>query len=264
VRVPILSATPAAPPDERRLPATVAPPQHNYPQPYPQPYPPQRPQPAPPAPYAPQAVAEAPPEPKPDLYAPPAPKPQSRFWKAVKWPIRQAIKGIYLLFSAAGRHKIATTLIVAVLLLFTLGGVTIYRALHPDTIDAHITTQANMPPLATGVKQWVEGFHTYNGQEAWNALSPQAQQQAMQQGDSAAGLQSSLDQAKSQGVEFPEFVYTGGFVNTDGTGQFMITAKVAQNGQQGVLTWFFQTDPTGKIDVVQNTTPQNSNSTSSQ
>jgi hypothetical protein len=261
VRVPILSAAPAAAP-EQRLPAPVPTPQHNYPQPYPQPYPPQRPQPAPPVSYDPQAVSVAEPPPAPDLYAPPPPKPQAPFWKAVKWPIRQAIKGIYLLFSAAGRHKVATTVVVAVLLLFTLGGVTIFRALHPDTIDAHITTQANLPPLATGVKQWIDGFHTYNGQEAWNALSLQAQQQAMQQGDSAEGLQSSLDQAKSQGVEFSDFVYTGGFVDSDGSGQYMITAKSVQNGQQGVLTWFFQTNPTGKIDVVHNTTPQSGASSS--
>ena len=259
VRVPILSATPAPPP-EQRLPAPVPAPQHNYPQPYPQPYPPQRPQTAPPVPYTPQAVAVAEPssEPKPDLYAPPPPKPQSRFWRAVKWPIRQLIKGIYLLFSAAGRHKVVTAIILGTLLLFTTGGVVLYRALHPDTVDAHITTQANLPPLPAGVKQWIDGFRTYNGQEAWNAMSLAGQQQAMQQGNSAEALQSSLDQAKSQGVEFQEFQYTGGYVTPDGSGQFMVTVKAYQNGQQGLLTWFFLTDATGKIEVVLNTTPQSS------
>jgi hypothetical protein len=259
VRVPILSATPAPPP-EQRLPAPVTPPQHNYPQPYPQPYPPQRPQTAPPVPYAPQAVAvaEPPSAPHPDLYAPPPPKPQSRFWRAVKWPIRQAIKGIYLLFSAAGRHKVVTAIILGILLLFTTGGVVLYRALHPDTLDAHITAQANLPPLPAGVKQWIDGFRTYNGQEAWDAMSLAGQQQAMQQGSSAEALKSSLDQAKSQGVEFQQFVYTGGYVAPDGSGQFMITVKAFQNGQQGLLTWFFLTDATGKVEVVLNTTPQSS------
>jgi hypothetical protein len=270
VRVPILSAapnaTPAAPPAEQRLPAPVTPPQHNYPQPYPQPYPPQRPQAAPPVPYAPQAVAvaEAPSEPKPDLYAPPPPKPQSRFWKAVKWPIRQAIKGIYLLFSAAGRHKVTTAIILGTLLLFTTGGVVLYRALHPDTVDAHITTQANLPPLPTSVKQWLEGYRTFNGQEAWNAMSLQGQQLRMQQGGSEETLQAELDQFKSQGVEFQEFVYTGGYVIDGGAGQYMVTAKGTQNGQSGVITWFFLTDPTGKIYLAINTTPQNSSSSSSQ
>jgi len=268
VRVPILSAapdaTPAASPAEQRLPAPVTPPQHNYPQPYPQPYPPQRPQTATPALYASQAVAVAAPpsEPKPDLYAPPPPKPQSRFWKAVKWPIRQAIKGIYLLFSAAGRHKITTAIILATLLLFTLGGVTIYRALHPDTLDAHITTQANLPPLPASVKQWIEGFRTYNGHEAWNALSLQGQQLRMQQGSSEESLQSAMDQLKSQGVEFQQFVYTGGYVAPDGSGQYMVTAKGTQNGQSGVITWFFLTDSTGKIGFVADTTPQSSSSSS--
>lgn len=266
-RVPILSAVPSAasaPPAEQRLPASVAAPQHNYPQPYPQPYPPQRPQTAPPVPYNPQAVAvaEPPSPPHPDLYAPPPPKPQSRFWKAVKWPIRQAIKGIYLLFSAAGRHKVVTAIILGTLLLFTTGGVVLYRALHPDTVDAHITTQANLPPLPAGVKQWIDGFRTYNGQEAWDAMSLAGQQQAIQQGNSAEALQSQLDQLKSQGVEFQEFVYTGGYVAPDGSGQYMVTAKGTQNGQSGVLTWFFLTDPTGKIEIAVNTTPQNSSSSS--
>jgi hypothetical protein len=263
VRVPILSAA-SSPPSEQRLPAPVPAPQHNYPQPYPQPYPPQRPQTAPPVPYTPQAVAvaEPPSEPKPDLYAPPPPKPQSRFWRAVKWPIRQAIKGIYLLFSAAGRHKVVTAIILGTLLLFTTGGVVLYRALHPDTVDAHITTQANLPPLPEGVKQWIDGFRTYNGQEAWDAYSLAGKQQATQQGNSADGLQSSLDQAKSEGVEFQEFQYTGGYVAPDGSGQFMITVKAFQNGQQGLLTWFFLTDATGKVEVVLNTTPQSSSSSS--
>jgi hypothetical protein len=266
VRVPILSATPAAPPAEQRLPAPVPTPQHNYPQPYPQPYPPQRPQAAPPAPYTPQAVAvaEAPSESMPDLYAPPPPKPQSRFWKAVKWPIRQAIKGIYLLFSAAGRHKVVTAIILGTLLLFTLGGVTIYRALHPDSIDAHIATQANLPPLPTSVKQWIEGYRTFNGQEAWNALSLQGQQLRMQQGSSEEAIQSSLDQLKAAGVEFQESVYTGGYVTPAGTGQYMVTMKGTQNGQSGVVTWFFMTDSTGKIALAIDTTPQNSSSSSSQ
>jgi hypothetical protein len=260
VRVPILSAAPSPAP-EQRLPAPVAAPQHNYPQPYPQPYPPQRPQATPPVPYTPQALAVAEP-PHPDLYAPPPPKPQSRFWRAVKWPIRQAIKGIYLLFSAAGRHKVVTAIILGTLLLFTTGGVVLYRALHPDTVDAHITTQANLPPLPAGVKQWIDGFRTYNGQEAWDAMSLAGQQQAMQQGNSAEALQSQLDQLKSEGVEFQEFVYTGGYVAPDGSGQYMVTAKGTQNGQSGVLTWFFLTDPTGKIEIEVNTTPQNSSSSS--
>jgi hypothetical protein len=264
VRVPILSATPAAA-DEQRLPAPAPAPQHNYPQPYPQPYPPQRPQAAPPVPYAPQAVAvaEPPPAPLPDLYAPSPPKPQSRYWKAVKWPVRQAIKGIYLLFSAAGRHKVATTVIVAILLLFTLGGVTIYRALHHDTIDAHITTQANLPPLPASVKQWIEGYRTFNGQEAWNALSPQGQQLRMQQGGSKETMQASLDRLKATGVEFQEFVYTGGYVTPDGSGQFMVTAKGVEKGAPGVITWFFLTDPTGKIAIALDTTPRNPNSSGS-
>jgi hypothetical protein len=265
VRVPILSAAPA-PPAEQRLPAPVAAPQHNYPQPYPQPYPPQRPQTAPPVPYTPQAVAvaEPPSPPHPDLYAPPPPKPQSRFWRAVKWPIRQAIKGIYLLFSAAGRHKVVTAIILGTLLLFTTGGVVLYRALHPDTLDTHITMQANLPPLPASVKQWLEGYRTFNGQEAWNAMSLQGQQLRMQQGGSEEMLQAELDQFKSQGVEFQEFVYTGGYVIDGGAGQYMVTMKGTQNGQSGEATWFFLTDPTGKIYVAINTTPQSNSGSSSQ
>jgi hypothetical protein len=264
VRVPILSAapnaTPAGPPAEQRLPAPVTPPQHNYPQPYPQPYPPQRPQAAPPVPYAPQAVAvaEAPSAPKPDLYAPPPPKPQSRFWKAVKWPIRQAIKGVYLLFSAAGRHKVATAIILGTLLLFTTGGVVLYRALHPDNIDAHITTQANLPPLPTSIKHFIDGYYTYNGQEVWDSYSDQKQLQDAQQGGSASAIQSGLSQAKDQGVSFKDFLYAGGYSGSDGIGHYMIEATLSNGTQSAVHNWYFITDPSGKILEFVNATPQSS------
>jgi hypothetical protein len=266
-RVPILSnatgappvAEPAQPPAEQRLPAPA--PQHTYPQPYPQPYPPQRPQPVPYAPPAPQAVAvvEPPSESKLDLYGPPPPKPQSPFWKAVKWPIRQAIKGIYLLFSAAGRHKLVTAIILGTLLLLTGGGVVLYRALHPDAIDAHITTQANLPPLPHSVKQFIEGYHTYNGQEVWDSLSATKQQQDAQQGGSAADMSSTLSQAKAQGIRYEDFIYAGGYIGADGIGHYMVEAEIfTQDGKQ-VANLYFVTEPGGKILAFANLTAPSGN-----
>ncbi len=257
-RVPILSqasSEPAQPPAEQRLPAPVPAPQHNYPQPYPQPYPPQRPQ---QVALAEQSVAVAEPAPKPDLYAPPPPPPQSKFWRAVKWPIRQAIKGIYLLFSAAGRHKLASAIIVGILLLFTVGGVALYRALHPDAIDAHITTQANLPPLPASVKHFIDGYYTYNGQEVWDSYSEQKQLQDAQQGGSASAIQSGLSQAKDQGVSFKDFLYAGGYSGTDGIGHYMIEATLSNGTQSAVHNWYFITDPSGKILEFVNATPQSS------
>jgi hypothetical protein len=253
-RVPILSnaspAEPAQEPAEQRLPAPA--PQHNYPHPYP----PQRQE---PVPYAPAAVAVAePPVAHPDLYAPPPPPPQSRFWRVVKWPIRQAIKGIYLLFSAAGRHKLVTAIILGTLLLLTGGGVVLYRTLHPDTIDAHITTQANLPPLPTSIKHWIEGYHTYNGQEVWDSLSATRQQQEAQQGVSAAALQSQLAQAKAENVSFENFLYAGGYVGTDGVGHYMIEMKLVAQNQEQVANLYFVTDTDGKILAVVDATPQSS------
>lgn len=258
-RVPVLSnassAEPGQPPVEQRLPAPI--PQHNYPQPYPQPYPPQRPQQVALAEQS-VAVAEPPSAPSPDLYSPPPPPPQSRFWRAVKWPIRQAIKGIYLFFSVAGRHKLATVIVLGTLLLLTGGGVVLYRALHPDTIDAHITTQANLPPLPASVKHWIEGYHTYNGQEVWDSLSAARQQQEAQQGVSASALQTQLAQAKAQNVSFESFVYAGGFVGSDGVGHYMIEMKMTAASQQQVANLYFVTDPDGKILAVEDATPQSS------
>jgi hypothetical protein len=266
-RVPILSnatgappvAEPAQPPAEQRLPAPA--PQHTYPQPYPQPYPPQRPQPVPYTPPTSQAiaVAEPPSAPKPDLYAPPPPPPQSRFWRAVKWPIRQAIKGIYLLFSAAGRHKFVTAIILGALLLFTGAGVVFYRALHPDAIDAHITTQANLPPLPRGVKQFIEGYHTYNGQEVWDSLSMTKQQQDAQQGGSAAIMASTLSQAKAQGISYEDFIYAGGYVGADGIGHYMIESEISTQDGKQVANLYFVTDPDGKILVWANLTAPSGN-----
>jgi hypothetical protein len=263
-RVPILSNAPVAEqqpsPTEQRLPAPA--PQHNYPQPYPQPYPPQRPQ---QVALAEQSVAIAEPapiarvDPYNDPYGPPPPKPQSRVWRATKWPIRQAIKGIYLLFSAAGRHRLATALILGALLLFIGAGFLTYRYTHPDTIDAHISTQANLPPLPSGVKHFIEGYHTYNGQETWDSLSAQYQAQLAQQGGSAEVIQSSLAQAKAQGISFENFVYAGGYVGSDGIGHYMIEATLTADSQKEVHNWYFVTDPNGKISAWANLTPSSGN-----
>jgi hypothetical protein len=268
-RVPILSGAPAEPvqpvaeqpPAEQRLPVPAPP--HRYPQPYPQPYPPQRSTQTALAEQS-TAVAEPQPMPRPDLYAPPPPPPQSRFWRAVKWPIRQAIKGIYLLFSAAGRHKVVTAIILGTVLLLSGAGVVLYRALHPDTIDAHITTQANLPPLPSSVKHWIEGYHTYNGQEVWDSLSATRQQQEAQQGVSASALQTQLSQAKAENVSFESFLYAGGFVGADGVGHYMIEMKLTSSGQEQVANLYFITEPGGKILAVVDATPQQSSSASGQ
>src|SRR5579859_2018001 len=40
------------------------------------------------------------------------PPPQPRAWRAVKWPLRQLFKGLYLTGSAAKRHRMVTLVIL--------------------------------------------------------------------------------------------------------------------------------------------------------
>ena len=126
-------------------------------------------------------------------------------WKAVEWPIRQAIKGIYLLFSRRWTARTSRRSSWEHLLLFTTGGVVLYRALFvPDTVDAHITTQANLPPLPAGVN---DGFRTYNRTERGRDRLAAAAGHTT--GQLRGGAAAQLNSSKSPGVEFQELLYGG-------------------------------------------------------
>jgi hypothetical protein len=228
------------------------------------------PQPEAPAPSIATALIPQPPEPeRPKYVYEYVPPPQPRAWRAVKWPLRQLFKGLYLTGSAAKRHKIVTLVILALL----IGGVGatygVYRATHPATATSaagggttlppgaqqpetpFTIVNSAAPPLSPSVIQWLHAWKTHDGKEAWNALSPTTQSGFEAQGVDEKAIQQRLDQDRVQGIEYDQFIYSGGYFYPDGSSNY--TVEVIQRmptGGHTVLTWIFVVDPGGGIVVA--------------
>lgn len=212
------------------------------------------------------------PSPQTDLVAPPAtpatkayePEPlrkQSRVWRAVKWPLRQVIKGIYLPLSAARRHKRATLLTLLFLVLAAAGTFGVYRATHLDTAPARSAvssglpaqpetpftiTSAAQPAVPTSVIHALHGYKVNDAHEFFGAMSPQFKGFLNSIGRGEAQFQAAFDQRKQAGVTFQQFIYTGGFVAAGG-GYFTFTVVLDQGGQLAEVPLYFAVDQTGLI-----------------
>lgn len=232
--------------------------------------PPSQPSPDPAATPAPEALPALPaPAPAPrSRYEPEPPKPPSPIWRAVKWPLRQFFKLLYLLVSAARRHRIATVL--TIVLLAVLGGVAYgaYQYTHPtgalgptssgqpaqgsgaNGSSAPFTIISQQPPLLpASIIHWLHGHKVFDAREMWSSLSSQAQGSLQQQGVTMQTLQSQLDREKSAGLSYDQYIYTGGFAPPGNNANFTVQVIVSQNGQSIVRTWYFIVDPNGQIVV---------------
>ncbi len=220
----------------------------------------------PPSSQEPQPPAEVAPahDAPPPTYTPEPLKKSSRFWRIVKWPLHQLLKGIYLAGSFINRHRIISLIALVLVAAMVTGGVLTYRALNPDhgqtaSGGASGTGDVNVPdtpftvvngaqiPLSNGVVLWLHGTKTYNAQELWNGMSTQYQAAFQLQGGTQSDLQQTLDTFRTQGLKFDEYVVAGSFQFPDGTATYTVEAIVHENAQRGILTWYFKTDPTGQI-----------------
>lgn len=222
----------------------------------------------------PGARPASPPSPEPD-----PPRRPSAFWRAVKWPLRQLIKALYLTGSAARRHRAAALVIVALLLVLGGGTYAVYHFTHPaaqpgqrqdsNTIgtisngqDTPFTIVNSSVPLATGAINFLNGCKTSNVQELLASTEPRVQAGGTifngQQGTLTASDWPGLIQYfKSHGVLFQQFVYAGGFLHVDGTASYTIQVIVGFKDQPGASewTWYLTVGTDGKIAGWQDLTP---------
>ena len=206
-------------------------------------------------------------------------RPPSAFWRAVKWPLRQLIKVIYLTGSAAKRHRAAALVIVALLLVLGGGSYAVYHFTHPATQpgqqqgsgtigtisngqDTPFTIVNSSVPLATGVINFLNGCKTSNVQE----LLANTESRVQAGGTIFNGQQGSLSSSdwpgliqyfQSHGVLFQQFVYAGGFLHVDGTASYTIQVIVGFKDQPGASewTWYLTVGADGKIAGWQDLTP---------
>ena len=222
--------------------------------------------PPPPPPSSPPAlsslapVAVLTPTPAPSAPYEPASRPkQSRFWRAVKWPLRKLFKGLYLPGRTARQHR-GFTITILVLLVLAIATYGVYRATHPETPPAQGAVSGSQvpdsnilmtprPPLPLVIAQALHGFESHNAHELFKNFSPAFQQYLAGQGESEAQLQSEFDQDRQQGITFLQFLYTGGRLNADGSSYYTVE-MIVQLGKDGPLsaaTFYFAVDPTGRI-----------------
>ena len=221
--------------------------------------PPSSQEPQPPAEVAP--AHDAPPPP--NYTAEPLKKP-SRFWRIVKWPIHQLLKGIYLVASFINRHRIISLIALLAVAAMVTGGVLTYRALNPEHAQSANgstsgTGGVNVPdtpftvvngaqiPLSNGVVLWLHGTKIYNAQELWNGMSTELKSAFQLQGSTEADLQQTLDSFRTQGLKFDEYVVAGSFQFPDATATYTVEVIAHDTTQRYILTWYFRTDPTGQI-----------------
>lgn len=204
----------------------------------------------------------APPPPPTFSYEPEPPRRQPRVWRALKWPARKALKGIYLVGRTARLHKIVALVVLLLLLAFTAGGVVVYRIANPT--PSIPISNANRPELPDSVHHWLHGFVTFNAKEMWDSLSPQMQATLAQQNATEASLQGVLDQNRSSNTTV-EYQYTGGYHSAQGGSYFVVQVMLHGSNGSGELTWYFVVDDsTGKISLWQDISPQTTPTTSGQ
>ena len=226
----------------------------------------------PPSSQEPQSSAAIAPEqqspPPPPVYTPEPLKRPSRFWRVVKWPIRQLLKGIYLLGSLINRHRIISLIALVVIAAMVTGGVLTYRALNPDPKPSNGTTSGNVTipdapftvvngsqtPLSNGVLLWLHGTKTYNAQEVWGSMSQGLHAAYAQRGVTQDDFQKLLDGWRTNGLKFDQFIVAGSFIFPNGTATYTIEVVVHENQQSDILTWYFRTDPSGQILSVRDIT----------
>lgn len=199
------------------------------------------------------------------LYEPEPPKRQSRFWRMIKWPLRQIIKGIYLTGVFAKRHRVVAVIALAVVLVLAASGFAAYQVVRQQeaaqeqsslatSINLVSSPQAGNLPLS--VLHFLHARKTYNAQEEWDSLSSSLHAQIQQQGGSVSAIQQNFNQARANGLKLDKFVSSGGYTNpSTGISHYTIEVYAEEGSAQGLLTWFFIVGADGYISSINDLTP---------
>ena len=199
------------------------------------------------------AVLPAPPPTPIYIYEPEPPRKQSRFRRAVKWPLRKGLKSVYMIGRAAHRHKLIALVVVALLIALGAGSYEAYRIANPE--PSIPISDASRPAIPDSVHHWLHGFVAFNAQEMWDSLSPQMQSTLEQANNSETTLQGALDQNKSSHLTV-NYHYAGGYQTARGASYYIVQVSMRGDSGAGELTWYFVVDDaTGKISLWQDISP---------
>ncbi len=194
-------------------------------------------------------------------YEPDAP-PRSPLVQALRWPLHQALKAIFLLVAWLARSR-KRALLAGMLVAALVGGTILLaqrsaasqpQAVGPGSIFAapgafQVTYNTQgLAPLPATVEDMLRAVHDYDAHAFWQQLDPRTQAALQKQGKSEQTYADAFASAKSQGIVYSQFIYTGGFVYSDGGGNYMVLVAGMQGNQPlAPETWYFEVVPGGKI-----------------
>ncbi len=202
-------------------------------------------------------------------YIPEPPRQPSRFWRAVKWPLRQLFKAIILTGRAIKAHKAVALILLAVIVLVGGGTYGLYHVTHPSAGAAGgqsgaassartvpetpftITLSGAPSYPARAVVNGLYAFKSYDASRLWNSFSPSFQRYSTQAGNTEQTYQQNLDSFKAQGIVFDDFIVTGEYLGPDGYAYYTVELIYHQGQQGGLATLYFALDPTGAISNFQ-------------
>jgi hypothetical protein len=183
---------------------------------------------------------------------PEEPRKQNRVWQGIKWPLRKALLGIYMLGEAIRKHKREAMVIGALLLALIVTGAVVYQVTRPAPPRVAVE-QPNPPPLPASVLHYLHARQHFDAAEMWAAYNSTARSSL---NTTEPKLQTALNQQKAAGLAITRYVYTGGYRSPDGTSHYTVEVYASEQGQSGVFTWYFQVGSDGLIQQRLDLTPQ--------
>lgn len=200
------------------------------------------------------ALMEVMERPEPYITALPPEEPRKRnpVWRAIKWPLRKLLLGIYLVGEATRKHKREAFIVLALLLALIVTGGVVYQVTRPAPPPVAIDQPA-LPALPASVIHYLHARQHFDAGEMWNAYNATARSSLQ---TTEPQLQTALNQEKAAGLTITRYVYTGGYRSPDGTSHYTIEVYASEQGQSGVFTWFFDVGTDGLITQRLDLTPQ--------
>ncbi len=192
------------------------------------------------------------PAPYSSMLPPEEPRKRNPVWRAIKWPLRKLLLGIYLVGEATRKHKREAIVVGVLLLALIVTGGVVYQATRPAPPPVAID-QPTLPALPASVIHYLHARQHFDAAEMWAAYNATARNSLQ---TTEPQLQAALNQEKAAGLTITRYVYTSGYRSPGGTSHYTIEVYASEQGQSGVFTWFFDVGTDGLITQRLDLTPQ--------
>lgn len=177
-------------------------------------------------------------------------QPGATLWRVVKWPVRKALLGLYLLLMLVRAHRRAALVVCLLALALIAGSIFAAQRIRTQQRPAAATSplvvveHPGMPTLPASVQQFLHAQQRFNADEMWSSFTP-AGRVALKL--TQAQLRAQVAQQQATGIRFTRYIYTGGYQAPDGTAYYTIEAISSLHGQTTYSIWYFTVAKSGLI-----------------